>query len=73
MGEVIAFRSAKRADRLLQAASAEDERRIVFFTGVRYQRGDDPGTAASTPVGVDPPADFFGGAPAGGRKRRRRG
>ena len=67
MGELILFRSAAgpRKDSAERAESAK----ILFFTGVRYQRMSDP-LAASEGGDSDAPRSGGVGGPSGRRKRR---
>lgn len=63
MGEIVAFRRPKHRGRVPPTGGAE----ILFFTGVRYQRGIEP---APPPLAEPRPPRRDGG---GGGKRRRRG
>ncbi len=69
MGELVLFRPAEGLERKHPAARDEDAR-ILFFTGVRYQRGCDPAAAASEGDSSAPPSGGMGGAGRSRRKRR---
>ena len=67
MGEIIAFRRRKHRDWVPLGGGAE----ILFFTGVRYQRGIEP----APPPLAEPrsPRQDGGRGGVGGGKRRRGG
>jgi hypothetical protein len=67
MGEIVAFRRPKHNYQVPPKGGAE----ILFFTGVRYQRGIEH---ASSPVSEPRSPEQGGGSGGvGGGKRRRRG
>jgi hypothetical protein len=69
MGELILFRPAGGSERK-NHAPREAAARILFFTGVRYQRASE---ASAPSLGGDssaPPTGGIGGAGGGRRKRR---
>jgi len=67
MGEIVAFRRPRHRGQVPPAGGAE----ILFFTGVRYQRGIEP----SPPPFAEPlsPRRDGGRGGVGRGKRRRRG
>jgi hypothetical protein len=69
MGELVLFRPAGGPERRNQTARDEDAR-ILFFTGVRYQRASDPAASTSEGDSNAPPSGGMGGAGGGRRKRR---
>jgi hypothetical protein len=69
MGELVLFRPAGGPERRNHAARDEDAR-ILFFTGVRYQRARDPAAPTSEGDSSAPPSGGMGGAGGGRRKRR---
>ena len=68
MGELILFRSA--AGPRKESAERGDAAKILFFTGVRYQRGGDPRDPSGTGDSSAPPSGGMGGAGGAGSKRR---
>ena len=65
MGEIILFRPREGQARTARPSVAEAGARILFFTGVRYERmADCKGDSGA------PRSDGIGGA-RGGRRRRR--
>ena len=69
MGELVLFRPAGGLERRNHAARDQDAR-ILFFTGVRYQHAGDPAAPAVEGDFNAPPSGGMGGAGRGRRKRR---
>ena len=68
MGDLLMFRPSPNPARTARADAPAQNARILFFTGVRYGRGAEPGPAA---VEQDaPPNDGVDGTGRGRRKRR---
>ena len=70
MGEIISFRPHEGQVRKSRASTDRTGAKILFFTGVRYERMSDPPTALAED---DSGAPHSGGMGARGGKRRRRG
>ncbi len=68
MGELILIRSA--AGPRKDGAEHGDAAKILFFTGVRYQRAPDP-TLGAEGGDSDAPRSGGIGGPGGGRRKRR--
>jgi len=68
MGELILFRSATGPRK--ETAERGEAARILFFTGVRYQRAPEPDSGAE---GGDSDAPRSGGIGGPGGRRKRRG
>jgi hypothetical protein len=68
MGELILFRPAARPRK--ESAERRDVARILFFTGVRYQRSAEPKLKSE---GGDSDAPRTGGVGGPGGRRKRRG
>lgn len=66
MGEIIAFQTPKRRCRVAPSGGAQ----ILFFTGVRYQRGIEDGPSPIAEPG-SPREDGRRGRVGGGKRRRR--
>jgi hypothetical protein len=69
MGELLLFRPAGGLERK-NCASRDQDARILFFTGVRYQRASGPGDPSGASDSRAPPSGGVGGAGGGGSKRR---
>jgi hypothetical protein len=69
MGELVLFRPAGGLERK-NCASRDQDARILFFTGVRYQRASGPGGPSGAGDSSAPPSGGVGGAGGGGSKRR---
>jgi hypothetical protein len=70
MGEIVSFPPQEGQARKSRASTETTGARILFFTGVRYERMTDPAPALA---GGDSGAPRSGGMGARGGKRRRRG
>ena len=69
MGDLLLFRPSANAARGSRVEPPAHSARILFFTGVRYGRGAEPG-----PVAVEQDAPPKGGVDGtGGGRRKRRG
>ncbi len=69
MGELVLFRPAGGLERK-NRASRDQDARILFFTGVRYQRGGDPRDPSGAGDSSAPPSGGMGGAGGAGSTRR---
>jgi len=67
MGEIILFRPREGQARTARPSVAEAGARILFFTGVRYERMAEPAPSYNDGDSGAPPAGGMGG----GRRRRR--
>jgi hypothetical protein len=70
MGELIQFRASAGADRSRPAPTERQEARIIFFTGVRYQRHEPTELIEPNASSNSPPEGGMDGAGGGRRKRR---
>jgi hypothetical protein len=70
MGDVILFRPRTGQSRKIRTSESRTEARIVFFTGVRYERMKEPVAAVGSGDLGAPPEGGLGGT---GRGKRRRG
>lgn len=70
MGEVVRFRIAGKDGAEAGAAAPQASARILFFTGVRYQRHEEPIAALPELSADEPPSGGWKGAGGGRRKRR---
>ncbi len=68
MGELLLFRPVGGQERKTRSARGEPAQ-ILFFTGVRYQRVEEPPAPPESESGA-PPSGGMGGAGGGRRKRR---
>jgi hypothetical protein len=68
MGELLLFRPVGGQERKTQSARGEPAQ-ILFFTGVRYQRAEEP----TSEIESDSTASPSGGVGGGGGRRKRRG
>jgi hypothetical protein len=68
MGELVRFRPAKGVERK-NNAPRDQHARILFFTGVRYQRARDPQETPSAGDFRAPPSGGVGKVGGGGKRR----
>jgi hypothetical protein len=69
MGDVILLRPRTGQSRKYQASQAQAGARIVFFTGVRYERMQETVPSVGAGDSGAPPAGGLGGAGRGKRRR----
>ncbi|MGD0764507.1 MAG: hypothetical protein ABR929_15230 [Roseiarcus sp.] len=69
MGELVRFRPAEGLERKNNAPRDQDAR-ILFFTGVRYQHARDPHDPSGAGDSQAPPSGGVGRVGGGGGKRR---
>jgi hypothetical protein len=68
MGDLLLFRPSPNAARASRADAPPQDARILFFTGVRYGRETEPGSAA---IEQDAPPKGGVDGTGGGRRKRR--